>query len=254
MPVNIQWAKPADLAGDYLSGVQTASQIQEAQQRLQAQADARSQEMQVQQQRLQVEQAYHQQEVSLRKQQLDQAQAVNNQKTKSAAQAYHAKQQWQQALNDIDGNPNLSDEQKNTAKTQAIMRLAPMMGMAGTEASQMLRNSRATAPAKVEDAGDFMKVTQPNGQVSLRTKPKQQPAPDPNVKVQVDVGSPPVTMRQSQARAVIPKLPDELRTNAVNSAVGATAPKQAGKKVTATNPKTGEKMELIDGKWQPLTQ
>src|SRR5208337_182554 len=92
-----------------------------------------------------------------------------------AARAFAAKQQWQAGFNKIDTDPTLTDEQKDAAKTSLTMSLAPMMGTAGTEAAAMLRDMRPTkptVPASVEDKGDFMQVTQPNGTVTLHAKPR----------------------------------------------------------------------------------
>lgn len=235
MPVQIEMAKPADLAGEWLAGVKTGQQIKEAKQqleaqqaevsaRLQAQAQQNAQDRALEQQKLAVTQAYHRQQIDLRKEQLNQAEQVNAQKTQAAAKQFEAKQAWAKGNDQIDNNPNLTDEQKDAAKTKLIMSLAPQMGMAGTEASSMLRDLRplkAQIPASVKDVGDFVQVTQPNGQIILHPKPKvtAEKTTDPNVKVNLPGQTAPITMSRSQAQAVIPTLPKELQDDPVNKSV-----------------------------------
>lgn len=226
-------ARPADLAGAYLGGVQTAGNIRQAQMRLEQQAaetQARLREEEkrvqeehaIQQQRIQVAQAYNQQKAMLRKQQLDQVARVNAEKTATAARQFQAKQEWDKGLAAIDSNPDLTTEQKDAEKTRFIMRTAPGLGIPGTEAAAMIREMRPvkpTIPASVTDRGDFLQVTQPNGQVQLHPKPKAAKPGDPSVKVVLQEDMPPTAMPRSQAMQVIPGLPKELQTNSVNAAV-----------------------------------
>lgn len=233
MPVQIQMAQPADLAGEYLRGVQTSAQIREAQSRLVQQQQATQQrtaqeqqrlqqEHDLQQQRLAVSQAYQQQQVALRRQQLNQVKAVNDAKTANAARQFSARQQWQQGFAAIDADPTKTPEQKDAAKTAFTMRLAPMMGIPGTEAASMLRDMRpakAVAPSNVEDQGDFLKITNPNtGAVTFHNKPRAASAGADNVKVRLDADTPPVTMSRKQAQATIPGLSEDLQADPVNRA------------------------------------
>ena len=284
MAVQIQMAQPADLAGEFLKGVQTGNQIraekarlaqeqsQQAAQLQQAAAQQKQraqqfqQEQAVQQQRIQVTQAYNQQKAAMRQQQLDQVEKVNAEKTQAAARQYQARQMWQQEFSKIDADDSLSEEQKDTAKSRAVMRLAPSMGIAGTEAASMLREMRPpkpTVPASVEDKGDFMQVTQPNGTVTLHPK-RSAAEKDPNVKVMLPdasgEGQAITTMPKSQAMQVIPNLPPQWQTNALNKAVmsGATpqksgkpsAPKAGdvykGHKFKGGNPSQAENWEKVD--------
>lgn len=224
-------AQPADLAGAYLRGVQTSAQIGQEQQRLTQQQQEMAQRTQqeqarlqqehaVQQQRIAVTQAYQQQQVALKKRQLDQVKAVNDQKTANAARQFSARQQWQQGFAAIDADTTKSDAEKDAAKTSFTMRLAPMMGIPGTEAASMLRDMRPakpTVPASVEDQGDFLKVTQPNGSVVLHPKPRTAAGSD-NVKVRLEDGGVPVTMSRKQAVATIPNLSEDLQSDPVNVA------------------------------------
>jgi hypothetical protein len=258
MPVQIQMAQPADLAGEYLKGVQTSAQIRAEQRRIEAeqqqqaarmqqasqQESARLQQAQqehdIQQQRIQVSRAYNQQKADLEKQRLGQIDAVNRQKTQAAARAFQAKQTWQREFGRIDSDPSLSDEQKAAAKTSVTMKLAPMMGIPGTEASAMMREMRPpkpTVPASVQDKGEFWQVTQPNGTMQIHPKPRGANEKDPTVKVILEEGALPTTMSKSQALQVIPSLPPELQTNAVNKAVLATpAPTRNTAKPAAPKP------------------
>lgn len=259
MAVQTEMAKPADLAGEFLSGVRTAGQIRAEQQRLQQeqqqeaqrlqmasqQASARLQQVQqehdIQQQRIQVSASYNKQKADLEKQRLGQIAAVNQQKTQAAARQFQARQTFEREFGKIDADDTLTDDQKNAAKTRVTMQLAPMMGTPGTEASAMLRDLRppkATIPAKIEDKGDFMQVTQPNGMVQLHPKPRAATEHDPSVKVTLEEGSPPVTMSRSQALQVIPSLPPELQTNAVNKAVLSGSQSKNAAKTAA--PKAGD--------------
>lgn len=258
MPVQLQMAQPADLAGEYLSGVKTGAAIRAEQNRLQQeqqqeaqklqmaskQASARLQEVKqehdIQQQRIQVAASYNQQKSALRKQQLDQVAQVNDKKTKAAARQFEARQTFQREFSKIDADESLNDEQRNAAKTRVTMQLAPMMGTPGTEASAMLRDLRPpkpTVPASVEDKGDFMQVTQPNGMIQLHPKPH---AGADNVKVTLEEGAPPVTMSKSQALQVIPNLPPQLQTNAVNRAVLSGGTKDTRKDKKPSTPKVGD--------------
>lgn len=237
-------AEPANLAEQWTRGVQTGAQIKEAQNRLQQQQQEQNAKLQmesmqmqerakqveeehrVQQQRIAVAQSYNNQKAALRKQQLDQVAKVNAEKTMTAARQFEARQQWDKGFAEIDANEDLSPEEKDAEKTRFTMRLAPMMGIPGTEAAAMLREMRPpkpTVPASVTDRGDFLMVTQPNGQVQLHPKPKAAAERDPLVKVQLQEEAPPTSMSRSQAMQVIPSLPKELQTNAVNKAVTAAA-------------------------------
>jgi hypothetical protein len=226
------WLQPADVAGDYQRGLQIGSQVAEAQARLSQQAQETStrltmaaeqeqREAAVRQQQIQVTQAYHQEQAQLRQQQLAEIKAVNDQKTVNAARQFAARQQWQQLSSQIDNNPNLTDEQKDNAKSRAIMSLAPQMGTAGTEAAAMIRDLRPakpTVPASVdtESNPDYAIVHQPNGTVSLHNKPKA--ASGGNVKVRLDPSTV-VEMSTPQALATIANLPTELQKDPVNKAV-----------------------------------
>lgn len=233
-------AEPADLAGEFLKGVSTASQIRAEQNRLQQEQQQQAarlqqasqeesqrlaqvkQEHDLQQQRIQVSAAYNQQKAALRKQQLDQVEAVNNQKTKAAARQFQARQMWQQEFGRIDADTTLTDEQKDAAKSRAAMRLAPVMGTPGNELAATLRDLRPpkpTVPASVQDKGEFWQVTEPTGAVQIHPKPRSGADKDPNVKVVLDDSGSLVSMPKSQAMQVIPSLPPELQTNAVNKAV-----------------------------------
>lgn len=261
-------AQPADLAGEFLKGVQTAGQLREAQNRLNQQAEETSQrlsqqaqqnqqEHDLEQQRIAVEQQYHQQEIGLRKQQLQQVEQVNAAKTANAARQFQARQQWEQGFSRIDADTTMTPEQKDAAKTSFIMKLAPMMGIAGTEASAMLRDMRPakpTVPASVVDKGDFLQVTQPNGQSSIHFKPKAASEKDPNVKVRLPEGT--TTMSMSQAQRVIPSLDAELQKDPVNLSVMG-APKTTVKNpftegTTIRSKKDGKIYKIVNG--QPVPQ
>jgi len=271
-------AEPADLAGAFLSGVKTASQIRAEQNRLQQEQQQEAQRLQqasqqesaklqqvkqehdIQQQRIQVAASYNQQKAALRKQQLDQVEAVNNQKTQAAAKHYQARQMWQQEFGRIDADTTLSADEKDAAKSRAAMRLAPMMGIPGTEVASTLRELRPpkpTVPASVQDKGEFWQVTEPTGAVQIHPKPRSAADKDPNVKVALDDSGTLVSMPKSQAIQVIPGLPPELQTNAVNKAVltGAqqgkrSAPKAGdaykGHKFLGGNPSQKENWEKVD--------
>ena len=140
------WLQPADVVGDYQRGLQIGTQVAEAQSRLAQQAQETSmrlsieaqqqqREAAVRQQQIQVTKAYHDEQVQLRQQQLAEVKSVNDQKTANAARQYAARQQWQQMASQIDADTTLTPEQKDDAKSKAIMRLAPQMGTAGTEAA-----------------------------------------------------------------------------------------------------------------------
>lgn len=126
----------------------------------------------------------------------------------------------------IDSDPTLSEDQKDAAKTKLTMSMAPMMGIAGTEAASMLRDlkpQKPNIPASVKDAGDFMQVTQPNGTVQLHAKPRA--GSEGNVTVQLPDPSQPGseatvyrTVPRNQAGALVANLPPNLQTNAVNRA------------------------------------
>jgi len=243
-------AHPADLAGKFLEGVQTGSQIRqaqqrleqqqrEAQQRLEAEARKSQEEQAVQQQRIAVAASYNNQMVQLRKQQLDQVEKVNAEKTATAARAFQARQEWDRGFAAIDANQSLTHEQKDAEKTRFTMRLAPLMGIPGTEAAAMLREMRPpkpTVPASVQDMPDFVKVTQPNGQVTLHPKPRQAAEKDPNVKVILQEDVPPTTMPKSQAIQVIKGLSPELRVHPVNQAVIRGAVQEMQKGLPASAP------------------
>ena len=252
MPIEVPpWLQAPDVGADYARGLQIGAQVSEARQRLDAQqseasmraqteSNQQQQEHALQQQRIATTDAYQQQQIQLRKQQLDQVKAMNDQKTASAARQFVAKQQWQTGFAKIDSDPNMTPEQKDAAKTSLTMSLAPMMGMAGTEAASMLRDMRPpkpTVPATVEDKGDFYQITQPNGSITMHAKPK--PGSEGNVTVQLPDPSQPNseatvfrTMSRSQAEATIPTLPANLQTNAVNKAALSGVPRR-----TATNSK-----------------
>ena len=256
-------AEPADLAGDFLQGVKTGAQIRSEQQRLQQEQQQEAQKLQMasqqqsarlaqvkqqaqqehdlQQQRIQVSAAYQKQTLALRKRQLDQVAAVNAEKTQAAARQYQARQMWQSEFGKIDADKTLSDEQKDAAKRSTIMKLAPMMGIPGSEAASMttaLRPPKPIVPASVEDKGDFMQVTQPNGMVQLHPKPRAGAEHDPSVKVALDDSGSLVSMPKSQAMQVIPSLPENLQTNAVNKAVLTEA--QPSGSAQRAAPKAGE--------------
>jgi len=229
------WLKAADPAAEYARGAQIGASIAEASNSLQQRAQetaTRNAMMKVrldqqkqlteeqhalQQQRLATSAAYDQQRVQLAQDRLKQAAALNQQKTKQAAAQFAARQTYQKGFEQIDAS-GMSEEEKAKAKNNLIMRLAPMMGTAGTEAGAMLRATRPNVPATIEDTGDFVKVTQPGGNVQLHAKPKVQ---DPNVKVFLGdrAATPVVSMPKSQALSTIPGLPDEARTNSMNQAV-----------------------------------
>ena len=234
MPIEVpSWLQPADVVGDFQRGLATGTQVAEAQARLSQQAQETSmranvaaqeaqREHDLAQQRIAVSQAYQQQQIDLRKQQLAEVKSVNDQKTANAARQYAARQQWQQMASQIDADTTLTPEQKDDAKSKAIMRLAPQMGTAGTEAAAMMRDLRPvkpTVPASIEDKGDFLQVTQPNGTVAIHNKPK---VGGGNVKVRIDPST--ITeMSQPQALATISSLPPELQKDPVNAAVVAGA-------------------------------
>lgn len=261
MAVQTEMAKPADLAGEFLSGVRTAGQIRAEQQRLQQeqqqeaqrlqmasqQASARLQQVQqehdIQQQRIQVSAASNKQRADLEKQRLGQAAQVNAQKTQAAARQFQNRQKWDKGLGDIDqavASGKMTKEQGDAAKSQFIMRRAPGL-VPGTAVAPMLHEMlppKPNIPAKIEDKGDFMQVTQPNGMVQLHPKPRAPTQHDPSVKVTLEEGSPPVTMSRSQALQVIPSLPPELQTNAVNKAV--LTNKTPGAQGKPSAPKAGD--------------
>ena len=243
MPVQLEMAKPADLAGEYLKGVQTAGQIRAEQQRLDAEAQQTAMKLQaasqesnarlqqqakqlqeehaIQQQRIAVSQSYNQQKAALRKQQLDQVAQVNAQKTASAARQFEARQRWEKEFSRIDADTSMTPDQKQAEKTRFTMRLAPLMGIPGTEAAAMLREMRPekpTIPASVTDAGDFMQVTQPNGTVQLHPKPRAANPKADNVKVRLSADQVPTTMSRAQAEQTIRNLPEELQSDPVNRA------------------------------------
>lgn len=238
MPITLpSWLQPADVAGDYQRGLQIGAQVAESRSRLaaqaqettmraQAEAQSREQEHALQQQRIATTAAYQQQQIQLKQAQLDQVKRVNDAKTTSAARQFSARQGLASDFDAIDQNPSLTDAQKDTAKTTAILRRAPEMGMQNNEVGPMLQATRApkpVVPASVEDNGDFVQVTQPNGSIQLHTKPKA--ASVGNVTVEVPDPSQPNseatvyrTMPRDEAQAVIAGLPPNLQTNAVNRA------------------------------------
>ena len=253
MPITLpSWLQPADVAGDYQRGLQIGSQVAESRSRLaaqaqettmraQAEAQSREQEHALQQQRIATTAAYQQQQIQLKQAQLDQVKRVNDAKTASAARQFSARQGLASDFDAIDQNPSLTDAQKDTAKTTAILRRAPDMGMQNNEVGPMLLATRArkpVVPASVEDNGDFVQVTQPNGSIQLHTKPKA--ASVGNVTVEVPDPSEPNseatvyrTMPRDEAQAVIAGLPPNLQTNAVNRAAvngaGNSTVKNSGK-------------------------
>ena len=99
-----------------------------------------------------------------------------------------------------------------------------------------MRPQKPTVPASVSDKGDFWQVQHPSGDISIHPKPKPTAEHDPLVKVQLQENSPPTSMPQSQARQVIPSLPDELKTNAVNQAVMKSTGTSSGAKVRVRHP------------------
>lgn len=270
-------AEPADLAGIYLKGIQTRAQIQAENQRLaiqqqeiatraQQESQARAQQAQqfqqehdVAQQRIQVEKAYQQQQIDLRKQELSEAEKMNEQKTQSAARQFEARQTWQQGFDKIDQDPTMTEEQKDKAKTSFTMRLAPMMGIPGTEASAMLKDLRPpkpTVPASVEDKGDFWQVTNPTGNITLHPKPKAAQEKDPTVKVILRKGEAPTSMAQSQAWATIPGLDADVRESPVNKAAmaGASSKDSQGKRFSkGKRVRQNNVVYEFDGKdWNPV--
>lgn len=238
MPITLpSWLQAPDVAGDYQRGLQIGVSVAEARSRLAAQeqenamrAQVESQQQQQQhaleQQRIATTAAYQQNVIQLRKQQLDQVKAMNDLKTANAARQFAAKQQWQSGFDKIDADTTLNDEQKDAAKTRLTMSLAPMMGMAGTEAASMLRDMRPpkpTVPAQIEDKDDFLQITQPNGTISLHNKAKA--GSEGNVTIQLPDPSQPNseatvyrTVPKSEAGDIIASLPPNLQTNAVNRA------------------------------------
>ena len=264
MAVQIQMAQPADLAGAYLKGVQTRAAIQEAKARVaqeqqaaamrfQAESQQRAQQAQqfqqeqaVEQQRIQVQQAYHKEQMDLRKQQLDEVEKMNEQKTQQAARTYDARTRWQAGIDKIRDTPNLSEADQDKQEAQWTMRMAPEMGIAGTEAASMLKDMRpekATVPASVdmESNPDFAVVTQPNGSLVLHPKPKAGSEgnvtvalPDPqNPSGQTQVYR---TVPKNQAAGIIANLPPELQTNAVNRAALGPAPTAQTSKAQYSTP------------------
>lgn len=234
------WLQPTDSAQEYTKGLAIGAQVSEAKARLQAQAEETSarlrqqsdqmeQQHAVEQQKIQVAQSYHQQQAELRKQRLGQIERVNAEKTQAAARAFEAKQAWQTGLNRIDNDTSLTDEQKDAQKTRLIMRLAPVMGIAGTEAATMLRETRPpkpTVPASVTDNGDFVKVTQPNGTVTLHPKPKGAAS---TVRVRVsDAPGGILTVPADKARDLIASLPKDMADDPVNKAVLSMTPRGPG--------------------------
>ncbi|HTQ49256.1 MAG TPA: hypothetical protein VMJ12_01000 [Candidatus Acidoferrales bacterium] len=251
------WLRAPDVAGDYARGLQIGASVREAKARLaqeqqefairtQIQSQQNQQQHNLEQQRIAVANAYRQEQIALRQQQLDEVKAVNDQKTANAARQFAARQEWQKGFAAIDADPTKTDAEKDAAKTSFTMRLAPMMGMPGTEAASMLRDMRPAkpvVPSSVEDEGDFLKITNPNtGGVTFHNKPKEASAGPDNVKVQLQLETPPVTMPRKQAMATIPNLPPELQTNAVNKAVMSGASEVAGKKRFRYDP---DKQELV---------
>lgn len=105
------WIRPpADIAGEYLRGVQLGSSIASEQQRLQQQAAVQSTELAIkqqqaqqdhllEQQRMEISKAYQQQEIGLKQQQLAQAQQLTNIKTQDAARKLQARTSYQDWLN-----------------------------------------------------------------------------------------------------------------------------------------------------------
>lgn len=285
MPVQLQMAQPADLAGDFLNGVKTGAQIRAEQNRLQQeqqqeaqklqqasqQANARLQEVKqehdIQQQRIAVTAAYQKQTLALRKQQLDQVEQVNNQKTQAAARQFQNRQEWDKGLGEIDQAVEagkMTKEQGDAAKSRFIMRRAPGL-VPGTAVAPMLHEMlppKPTVPASVDTQSnpDFAIVHQPNGTITMHPKHRDPAEKDPAVKVALDDSGSLVSMPKSQAMQVIPNLPPELQTNAVNKAVlynkspgtGAkrAAPKAGevykGHKFLGGNPSQKENWEKVD--------
>lgn len=255
MPIEVPpWLRPANPAEDWARGAQIGAQVGEAQARLSQQAQETSMRAQVAQQeaqrdnelaqqRIAVSTAYQQEQLQLRRQQLDQVKQVNDQKRQSAARSFAARQTWEKTAAAIDADPNLTQEQKDNAKSNAIIRLAPMMGTAGTEAAatiKALKAPKATVPASVdtESNPDFDIVHQPTGTISLHDKPK--PTREP-VKVRLDASTV-VEMNKDQAQQTIANLPPEMQADPVNKAVmaGATASAQTGKKRYKFDPTAGK--------------
>lgn len=244
MPVEIPIVQPADLAGAFLTGVHTAGQLRNEQMKIQAQqaetnarlqqaAQTAKEESDVKQQQIRVTAAYNNQKATLRKQQIDAAAAVNADKTRAAARQYGFMQEWNTGMQQIEGNATMTPEQKAAAKNSLTMRLGPMMGRPGTETSAIIRATapaKPTVPASMEDQGDFIKVTQPNGQISIHQKPKPTAAHDPSVKVVIDDQGTMTTMPKSQALRAIRELSPEIRSHPVNMALlkGAVADMQGG--------------------------
>lgn len=253
MAVQIEMARPADLAGDYLRGVETGAQIKEARQRLDVQqqetqarlqqaAAQQQQQHAVEQQRIAVTQAYHQQEAELKKRQLDEAAAMNAQKTAAAARAFQAKQDLQKAMDDIDSDAALSPEQKDAKKTTAIMRMGFMTGAPGSEISEMIKASRppkAEVPATVTDKGDYLQIKQPNGTVTIHPKPNSGKEPTIKVKVSDSPGGI-LNVPASHARATIAGLPQDMADDPVNKAAISLAPAGPYDRTPKTSPSTAK--------------
>lgn len=265
-------AEPADLAGIYLKGVQTRAQIQEANQRLavqqqeiamraQQESQARAiqaqqfqQEHQVAQQRIQVEQAYKQQEIDLRKQDLAEAAKMNEQKTQAAARQFEARQMWEKGMAAIQDDPSLSATEKANRQAQLAIRSGMSGNLPAETTSAVLRyaeSQKPTVPASVTNTGDFTQITQPNGTVVLHPNPKAAAEKDPMVKVMLPDQLTPVSMARSQARKMIPGLPEKYRDNAMNKAAMSGA--DAGKFEKGKRARQNGLVYEFDGEdWNPV--
>ena len=238
------WLQAPDVAGDYQRGLAIGTQVaserarlaqqqQETALRLQVAQQQDQQERAMQQQRLATDAAYQQQQIELRKQQLNQVKAVNDQKTATALRAFASQTTVSRpGFNKINTDPTLTDEQKDAAETSLAISLAPMMGMAGTEAAAMLRDMRPTKPTVPASV-------KPRAGSDLKDPMVTVVYPDPaipNGKVYRNV-------HKSEALQTIPNFPQELQNNPVNKAAMApvaapsanSAPKMPDKAVNVTS-------------------
>jgi hypothetical protein len=268
MPVNVQWAHPADLAGEYLQGVQTASQIKEAQQRLQQQAEERAQRRIVQQQRLEVENAYRKQETDLAAQRLQDLKDANDRRTTAAAAQLTAMKTWQNGLDAIDKS-DLTPEQKEAAKTTFIMRNAPSMKFPAEETSAMLkavRSSRPNIPASAIPtiAGSVIAPVEQNvtpavsSWIPFRSAPPQTNTvygpPMRNVKANNPILNVPGaalvtgTGSDAQTNTIPPEAQKVLGTNSPFYAAPASSPSSDTTASAQPSPLPTKKSDLVDGK------
>jgi hypothetical protein len=257
MPITIPpWLKAPDVAEDWARGAQIGASIAESKARLAAQADENAMRAQAEaknqqqdhalrQQQIATTAAYRQQQIQLANQRLDETKAMNDQKTAAAARAFTSRQMLASDISAIQGRQDLDDRQKDQAITSAILRRGTETGIPGNELSSMFRAAtppKPTVPATVEDKGDFMQVTQPNGDIQLHAKPRA--GSEGSVTVQLPDPSSPGseatvyrTVPKSQAPDLIANLPPNLQTNAVNRAARSGA---------APRPETGAPAKKLD--------